>query len=165
MIPGMAAATVVCLLSGCSRPPEVETASPAAIRDRIAASEAPLLLVHAWATWCGPCREEFPELMDVCQQYRPAGVDILLVSADAPDDAAAVRRFLLDHRSPVGTLVAEELDQAFIESLSPNWSGTLPATFLYAGGRLLAEWDGPRDFEHYAVQIDQLLKKTKGVNP
>jgi thiol-disulfide isomerase/thioredoxin len=153
-----AAAALLLTLCGCSERAEVVTASPAVIRRRIAASDAPVLVVHAWATWCVPCRDEFPELMNVCRTYLPKGVDVLLVSADAPDETAVVRRFLQDSQSPVGTLLAADLGQAFMESLSPTWSGTLPATFLYTGGNLRDQWEGPRDFEHYADRIDLLLK-------
>lgn len=82
----------------------------------------------------------------------------MLVSADDPDDPAAVESFLDEHQSPVGSLISTQLDQAFIESLSPNWAGSLPASFFYANGKLLAEWEDKRSYEQYAEQIDRLLK-------
>ena len=82
----------------------------------------------------------------------------MLVSADDPDDRAAVQSFLEEHHSPVGSLISSTLDQAFIESLSPNWAGSLPASFFYSDGELLAEWEGKRTYEQYVEQIEPLLK-------
>lgn len=153
------------LLTGCSPKPQTTLATPTAIKQEIGNSDAPLLLVHAWATWCQPCLVEFPELVKVYNQFHPDGLELLLVSADDPGDLTVVQSFLAKHESPVGSLVTTKLDQNFIESLSPNWGGALPASFLYANGKLLAEWEGKRSYEHYATQIGQLLKTTKGVNP
>ena len=150
--------SMVFLSSACRRTPEITVSSPATIHQAIKDSEAPLLLVHAWATWCQPCREEFPEIVNISKNYRAKGLEVLLVSADDPDDLAAVQSFLDEHHSPVGSLISTKLDQAFIESLSPTWAGSLPASFFYANGKLLAEWEGKRSYEQYVEQIDQLLK-------
>ena len=134
------------LLGGCSRAPTAVPATPEEIKSRIEASAAPVLLIHAWATWCQPCREEFPELMQVLKRYRREDIAVLLVSADDPDDPTPVETFLAEHQSPVDSLVSTTLDQNFIETLSPNWSGALPATFLFgANGNLIAEWEGKKD--------------------
>jgi thiol-disulfide isomerase/thioredoxin len=145
------------LSSACSRSPEVSVASPATIRQSIADNDAPLLLVHAWATWCQPCRVEFPEIIEISRNYRSKGLEVMLISADDSDDLADVQAFLDEHHSPVGSLISTKLDQAFIESLSPNWAGSLPASFFYANGKLLSEWEGKRSYEQYAEQIDRLL--------
>jgi thiol-disulfide isomerase/thioredoxin len=150
--------SMVFLSSACRRTPEITVVSPAAIHQAITDSEAPLLLVHAWATWCQPCREEFPEIIGIARKYRSKGLEVLLVSADDPDDLAVVQSFLHEHHSPVGSLISTKLDQAFIESLSPNWAGSLPASFFYADGKLLAEWEGKRSYEQYVEQIERLLK-------
>src|SRR5512147_3271193 len=52
---------------------------------RIAAGE-PMTLVHVWATWCGPCRQEFPELEAIQREFGPGGLRIVAVSVDDGDD-------------------------------------------------------------------------------
>lgn len=148
------------------KPPEVRTATPTAIRTKIKQSKAPLTLVHVWATWCQPCREEFPELMLVEQTYREKGVAFLLVSADNPETPQTVETFLNEQNSRIGSLISTELNQSFIEMLSPNWTGALPATFFYdAQGRLLHEWEGTRSRAHYENSIQRFLDKEQGGNP
>lgn len=136
------------------------------IQSQIAQSRQPLTLVHIWATWCQPCREEFPELVKIHSQYAHQGLALLLVSADDPEDPGTVTTFLAEFESPVGSLIATELNQNLIESLSPTWSGALPASFFFgADGTLLAEWEGKKSYEHYAETIETLLKQTKGDTP
>ena len=147
------------LLASCSNPPSAIPATPETIRRTIESSTAPLTLVHVWATWCQPCREEFPELLEAYDRFRKDGVALILISADDPSETDAVEAFLLEYGSPVDTLVSTELSEKFIETLSPNWAGSLPASFFYANGSLLAEWEGKRTLEHYAETFEKLLKQ------
>lgn len=166
LIVGVFTALIAGLLGGCSRAPIAVQATPNEIKEQVEATDAPLLLVHAWATWCHPCREEFPELMRVVEHYRRDGLEVLLVSADDPAELKTVEAFLVEHGSPVDSLISTKLDQNFIETLSPNWSGALPATFIFdAAGKLVAEWEGKRNFEHYQTTIEPLLKQPKGATP
>jgi thiol-disulfide isomerase/thioredoxin len=47
----------------------------------------PVTLVNIWATWCGPCKAEFPELQTLHQTYAPRGLRLVAVSIDAEGDA------------------------------------------------------------------------------
>lgn len=157
-------------LTGACSPagsPTGVVATPLEISEAMAPSgEDRLKLVHVWATWCDPCREEFPELLRVYREEQGNGLSLLLVSADDPNDLDAVNRFLREQQSPVGSLVSTELTEEFIELFSTNWSGALPASFFYgADGTLLAEWEGKRSLEEYRDTIQQLLETMKGATP
>lgn len=52
---------------------------------RIAAGE-PVTLLHVWATWCGPCQKEFPEMEAIQREFGPRGLRIVAVSVDEGDD-------------------------------------------------------------------------------
>jgi thiol-disulfide isomerase/thioredoxin len=148
---------VAALVSCAPEPPAVSIATPGEIKARIEASTAPLVLVHVWATWCVPCIEEFPELMKVHTQFEGRGLELILVSGDDPDELEPVEKFLLKQNCPVGSLVSTDLSQVFIETLSPNWAGALPASFFYADGKLLHEWEGKRTYQEYAEQLETML--------
>jgi thiol-disulfide isomerase/thioredoxin len=154
------------LLYGCSQKPKARAASTAQITQKIQSSTAPLLLVHIWATWCDPCREEFPELVKVQEAYASKSLTIILVSADDPGDPATVEYFLKEQRCPMNSLIAANLDQKFIESFSPTWSGALPSTFFFGpNGKLLVEWEGKKSYAHYAETIETLLRQPQGDSP
>lgn len=54
--------------------------------------KAPVTVVNFWATWCPPCQEEFPAMMEMQRQLDGKGVELIFVSID--QDWAAVPRFL-----------------------------------------------------------------------
>jgi thiol-disulfide isomerase/thioredoxin len=55
--------------------------------------EGKALLVNLWATWCGPCRTEVPDLVQLRDEFREAGLTVVGVSLDSPGQEDAVRRF------------------------------------------------------------------------
>ena len=47
-----------------------------------------VLLVNLWATWCGPCRMETPELVKLHKEYQDRGVEMIGLSTEDPDASA-----------------------------------------------------------------------------
>lgn len=57
-----------------------------------------VLLVNLWATWCGPCRLETPELVKLHKEFRRQGVELVGLSTENPDASAEnVRQFIHDY--------------------------------------------------------------------
>ncbi|MFN2577149.1 MAG: redoxin domain-containing protein [Pyrinomonadaceae bacterium] len=91
------------------------------------------LLINFWATWCDPCREEFPDLVKVDSDYRSKGLNFIAVSLDdIADIKTAVPKFLNEMKAtmPVVLLNVNDPEPA-IKTVDTKWDGELPATFLY----------------------------------
>ncbi len=128
------------------------------VRARATAPGARATLVNVWATWCVPCREEFPALLKVTRAHRDDGLRVLLVSADFQDQLPAVRRFLVAHGVTDTCYLKREPDMAFIDTLKKEWTGALPATLVYdAHGRLTAFWEGAADSARFDAAIRAAL--------
>ena len=69
-------------------PPKVvmETAFPtlSGRKRRLQDSKGRVLVVNLWATWCGPCRQEIPHLIEMAAQYRKHGVDVIGLTTEHP---------------------------------------------------------------------------------
>ncbi len=171
----MLAFAAVCSAAGCGRKPSpspADSAGPAVAPDSLSPPVVPLpvaevlarakapgaraTLVNVWASWCGPCREEFPALLATVKRH--PGVRLVLVSADFDTELAAVRAFLREQGVTDTTYVKQDLDQAFIEGLEPKWTGALPATLVFdAEGRQVAFWEGGADSARFESAVTQAM--------
>ena len=65
-----------------------------------------VILIDFWATWCGPCRAEFPNIKRHYEQYHDRGFEVVGVSID--QDRAALEKYLEDKGVPWVTLHEQE---------------------------------------------------------
>jgi thiol-disulfide isomerase/thioredoxin len=139
----------------------VTPATAADIHKAIQASGAKAILVNMWATWCGPCRVEFPGLISVAHKYQGQGLKVLLVSADFETDLPAVKKFLAEHGVDFPSYLKTGKDQEFIDGMNKQWSGALPATFLFDGtGKLRDFWEGETTFSDFEQKVVKVLGKS-----
>lgn len=96
-------------------------------------SDSRAVLVNVWATWCLPCRKEFPDLVRLGRDYAKQGLKVIFVSGDFDDQRSQVIEFLAAHGVQGDTYLKTGKDEEFIDAFDPDWSGALPATFLYDG--------------------------------
>ncbi|HMD32120.1 MAG TPA: TlpA disulfide reductase family protein [Candidatus Acidoferrales bacterium] len=90
------------------------------------------LMVTFWATWCEPCRDEYPLLNELAKQYAAKGLKIVGVSMDDDGDLILMRRFIARNK-PVFPNYRQRggVNSAFTQVVSPGWTGAMPATFFY----------------------------------
>ncbi len=119
------------------------------------------LLINFWATWCDPCREEFPELVDLAAAY-DGRIDFVTVSLDDPADAdTLVPKFLSQMKALMPAYLLDTPDEsAAITMVSKEWRGTLPLTILYAadGGTAYLR-NGKIKRETIVSELEKLLPK------
>src|SRR5438445_197264 len=110
------------------------------------------LLINFWATWCDPCREEFPDLVKIDNDYRAKSLNFVAVSLDdIADIKTAVPKFLNEMKAtmPVVLLNVNDPEPA-IKAVDDKWDGELPATFLY-------DKEGKVIFRHFGkIKPDEL---------
>ena len=111
-----------------------------------------LRLVNVWATWCGPCVIEFPELVTIHRMYRGRDFEIVTVSADPPEKRDAALAFLKEKQASTRNYVFETGDPyAMIDAVDVEWQGALPHTMLVApGGKVIYRSQGA--FEPLALR-------------
>lgn len=106
-------------------------------------SDAALKVVNFWATWCGPCIEEFPDFVRLGKDLADQKVSVFFVSMDFEEEKSAVEAFLAEkgYLKPLYLRIGK--DNEFIEGMSKTWTGALPATFLYSRNDTLIDfWQG-----------------------
>lgn len=88
-------------------------------------------LVDAWSTTCGPCKENFPHVLEMHKKFAEKGLQVVSLSLDDPDDDAAVKeakKFLESKKSTIINILLDEGAGAGYEKLNIN---AIPAVFVY----------------------------------
>jgi thiol-disulfide isomerase/thioredoxin len=102
------------------------------LNDIINTRQGKPLLINVWATWCIPCREEFPDLMRMAEDYDDE-IEVIGISVDLLEEIESkVNPFLQQVNSLFTNYIIEINDpEDFINFMSKDWSGAIPATFIY----------------------------------
>jgi thiol-disulfide isomerase/thioredoxin len=99
-----------------------------------------VMLVNLWATWCGPCRIETPELVRLNKEFQSRGVEIVGLSTEDPDASAqSVRQFVKDNNVDyhIGWATPE------VAAILMQGSGSIPQSFIITrDGRILRRFIG-----------------------
>jgi thiol-disulfide isomerase/thioredoxin len=138
---------------------EINKESLEALLKREASNPRPLL-INFWATWCDPCREEFPDLVKIDRHYRPKGLDFVAVSLDdLADIKTEVPKFLRQMQATMPAYLLNVPDpELAINVIDPAWSGALPATFLYdAQGQVVFKRFGRVNPEELRAALDKVM--------
>ena len=117
------------------------------------------LLVNFWATWCDPCREEFPDLVKVDMQYK-GKIDFITVSLDEVENiSTTVPKFLTAMKSEMPPYLLKAADEStFIGSIAKDWQGGMPFTALYsASGELVYYREGKVILETLHSELNKVI--------
>ena len=84
-----------------------------------------VVLLNVWATWCGPCRKEIPELRALHAAYKGRGLELIGVSVDTEGTDDTIRQFVSEFKMdyPIWRDPNEEVSARFLMA-------GVPATFL-----------------------------------
>ncbi len=131
------------------------------LANAVAKRKGDVVLVNFWATWCVPCREEFPDLARLERAWRGKGLAVLGVSIDSAKDLPAVDKFLAKTKPdfPNYRKASGGDDQVFIESVDEKWGGELPFTVLYArDGKKTKVLSGKQSYADFESAVKALLR-------
>lgn len=121
------------------------------------------LLINFWATWCGPCRVEFPDLVEIDKDYKAKGLNFALVSVDdygiidsrVPEFLsqyeATMPSYLLDY--PNRTKLAKA-----VRLIAPRFPDKYPLTLLFdSKGKLVYQKIGVINAKILRTEIEKVL--------
>ncbi len=122
-----------------AEPVELQPVDAAKIKELAANSSKKLRLVNVWATWCGPCVIEMPELVAMNRMYRGRGFEMITVGMDAAAKKDAALEMLKRlHVSASNYIYTGEDRDKLVEALDGQWEGPVPHTLLIApGGKVI----------------------------
>jgi len=142
--------------------PPIQTVQASELIALVRRARGEVLVVNFWATWCPPCITEMPELVKFYEQYSEKGVRFASVSVDHPDTVEErVKPLLRELKIPFPIYVfAETSPESFADAFDLDWTGGLPATFVFDQvGTLRIEWYEEIALDRLANAVDPFLKQ------
>lgn len=105
------------------------------LRQELQSHKGRPLILHFWATWCGPCLSELPTLARLSREVQRRGIDFVAVSLDSPSARGAERvSAVLSQRvrDPHWSSILRVADvERFMMSIDPEWEGEIPVFFAF----------------------------------
>jgi thiol-disulfide isomerase/thioredoxin len=141
----------------------------AALRKKLAALKGKVVVLNVWATWCGPCVMEFPELVKFERTYRGRGVTVIALSMDDPKQArGVVPPFLAQQGAHFPVYTLKPLDSQTLKPIDPQtviavvdkgWEGAIPMTYVFdRSGQMRTRLTGARWYEAFEDAVRPLLR-------
>jgi thiol-disulfide isomerase/thioredoxin len=130
--------------------------------EAVRALRGKVVVVDVWATYCVPCKREFPHLVRLHQEYAGAGLACLSVTVDKPDKEKAALQFLQKQKATFSNYLLDEDAALWQEKWKVNG---VPVVFVFdRDGRRAAKFDAedpahPFDYEH---NVEPLVKQLLG---
>jgi peroxiredoxin len=130
-----------------AEPVTLEAADESELKKLRANPSGKYLLVNFWATWCGPCVHELPDLVDTYRMYRARDFELVTVSANMPDEKNEALKLLQRvHASTPNLLFASQDTEALQKAFDPKWESGVPYTVLLSpAGEVLYRKEGDLD--------------------
>jgi thiol-disulfide isomerase/thioredoxin len=125
-------------------PVEVNLIDANGVRELMKNDSGKLRLVNIWATWCGPCVIEIPELVNINRMYRGRAFEMVTISGDVPRKKDDVLKFLKDKQASCKNFLFNFEDRIeLLEALDKDWPGGIPYTIIVKpGGEIIYRHTG-----------------------
>ena len=110
-------------------------------------------VINFWATWCSPCVEELPHFEAMNEKFGDKKIKVILVSLDFKSQLTSkVTPFIEKKNIRSTVLLLDEPDaNSYIDQVSPEWSGAIPATLIVNSQKKI------RQFHEKKFSYDELL--------
>ena len=116
-------------------PVEINLIDANGIRNLAKNDSGKLRLINIWATWCGPCVIEMPELININRMYRGRAFEMVTISGDTLGKKDEVLKFLKDRQvSCKNYLFSGEDKNDMANALDKDWPGGIPYTVIVKPG-------------------------------
>ena len=130
-------ASIVALLAVTAHaaPPALGVGTPASIKAELAKHKGKVVVLNFWATWCGPCKAEFPDMVATTKKK---GADLITIAIDDRSDSAKAAKFLESNGVAKFAFInkdGSEFDPGYLKWLAPTSDGgsvAIPLTFVFS---------------------------------
>jgi len=157
-------ASLVALLAVTAHaaPPALGVGTPASLKTELAKHKGKVVVLNFWATWCGPCKAEFPDMVATSKKK---GADLITIAIDDRSDSGKAAKFLESNGVTKYAFInkdGSEFDPGYLKWLAPTSDGgsvAIPLTFVFSKtGKLVQQAIGAQSEADFSKMIDKAAK-------
>lgn len=140
---------------------EIQVVKLSGLQKAVADQKGKIVVVDFWATFCIPCKEEFPNLVKLHADHGPKGVVCISVSVDDPEDKDAALKFLRKEKATFLNLLLDEAPEKYQKELN---FASVPTVLVYGkDGKLVKKFNATKPEEAFTYKdirkvVEELLK-------
>lgn len=148
---------------GAGKKVAVKPIDAAGLKKEVATHKGRVVIINFWATWCPPCRAEFPEMVATQKKYAAKGVDLLTLTLDDREDSAKAEAFLSQQGATTGAFINKnggEADLGYFQWLDGKVPESLgiPRTYILdRKGRIVARLIGGQSAAEFEAAVKKAL--------
>lgn len=141
----------------------VEDMDKAKLEKLIKNRKGKVLFLNIWASWCAPCKKEFPDLVRLAAKYKNSKVEFIGLSVDDRNALHSdVIPFLQQNKVNFKNYIQHFNSVEELLSFFPKWQGAIPLTVIYdKNGKEQKFIIGMRDFDYFDSAIKEVLASSK----
>ena len=127
------------------------------VKQKLSALRGRVVVLNFWATYCGPCAREMPDLVAIQNQYAALGVQVVGASLDTPAEQKAVRKFIADMKINFPIWLGATTQDLARFGFGP----TIPSTAIIGrDGKIVAVFRGAVNQATLKKQLDTLIARS-----
>lgn len=128
------------------------------VEQKLSALRGRVVILNFWATYCGPCVKEMPDLSAIQNQYAALGVQVVGASAETLADQAVVRKFITDLKINFPVWLGASVEDMARFGLGPALPGT---AIIGRDGKIVAVFRGVIKQDDLKKQLDTLIAQSQ----
>lgn len=141
--------------------PVLNPLSAVELQKELKRSDRQTTVINLWATWCDPCKDEMPELIELRKELLSKGTRLFLVSADSPDSHQDAAQFLKKMGVDFSVYRLAEAPDKFMKPFEPHWPAVLPTTMAFDhNGKRIGYWVGRVPVKELKKRLEAAHAKT-----
>ena len=117
-----------------------------------------VVIVDFWGTWCGPCRQAIPHLIDIYQKYHESGLEVVGINYERGDQSTwspRIKEFLEKGSVPYTCLLGDEVTKSKV----PDFIGYPTMLFIDASGTVRLKTVGARPYAEMEAVVEVLMEE------